>query len=174
MWKKRKIDFILYEDNDEILVFRFYPRQSNCHSFNDVPPTCWGEVYKVYYAYSVFRRFKDDNYTEVLFECLCDECSVIDEVAYRIQFIVEGHKSITRIFDGKEYVIELLDKEILPEGDGVSWTIKECRGSGLYGIVLWKYNEIGYRFYLAKDKLKEFGLYLQQCCDYMLAHGEPI
>ena len=174
MDKKEKIDFVLYEDYDEILVFRFYPRQSNCHSFNEVPPTCWGEVYKVYYAYSVFRRFKDDNYTEVLFECLCDECSIIDEVAYRIQFIVEGHKSITRIFDGKEYVIELLDKEILPEGDGVSWTIKECRDPGLYGIILWKYNEIGYRFSLDKDKLKEFGLYLQQCCDYMLAHGDPI
>lgn len=174
MYKKRKIDFVLYEDKDEILVFRFYPRQSNCHSFNDIPPTKWEEVYKVYYAYSIFRRWKDDNYVVALFDCGCDECSIIGEIANRIKLIIEGKKSVTVNHTGKEYTIELLNNEVQPFGDGVSWTINECRKSDSYEIVLWKYDEIGYRFYLEKNQLKDFGLYLQECCDYMLAHGDPI
>ena len=39
MGKKRKIDYTLTECEDERLVFRFYPRQSSCHSFGDKPPT---------------------------------------------------------------------------------------------------------------------------------------
>lgn len=174
MSKKRKIDFILYEDNDEMLIFRFRPRHSNCHSFNETPPTKWEEVYKVYYAYSVFRRWKDDNYVENVFDCYCDECSIIDEISARIKHIVEGKKSITVNHRDKEYVIELLNNEVQPFGDGVSWTINECRKEGLYEIILWKYNETGYRFYLEKDKLKEFGEYINECCEYMLAHGDPI
>lgn len=174
MRKKRKIDFILYEDDDEILVFRFYPRSSNCHSFNDVPPTNWKQVYKVYYAYSIFRRFKDDNFTEVLFECYCDECSIIGDIANRIRLITDGLKKITRVFEGREYIIELLNTEVYPTGDGVSWRINECRNPGSYEIILWKYNDTGYRFYLGKDELREFGEYLNECCEYMLAHGEPI
>lgn len=174
MYKKRKIDFVLYEDNDEIIVFRFYPRQSYCHSFNDIPPTKWEEVYKVYYAYSIFRRLKDDNFTEVLFDCGCDECSIIDEIANRIKLIIEGKKRVTVNHMDEEYTIELLDDEVLPFGDGVSWTINKCRQPDLYEIVLWKYDETGYRFYLEKNKLRELGLYLQECCDYMLAHGDPI
>ena len=33
---------------------------------------------------------------------------------------------------------------------------------------------IGYRFNLNKKRLKEFGEYLNSCCEYMLAHGDPI
>ena len=58
MYKKRNIDFVLYEDEDKILTFRFYPRQSSCHSFDDKLPIKWEEVYKVYYSYSVFIKDK--------------------------------------------------------------------------------------------------------------------
>lgn len=173
MKKKSKIDFIIHENGYEKITFRFLPQQSSCHSFGDNPPTKWEEVYKVYYAYKIFVSWKDDNYRKELFSCSCDECSIIDEVAGRIKHIVEGKKSITVNCYGKDYVIKLLNNEILPCGDGVSWTINKLRGN-TYEIVLWGYNEVGYRFHLNKDRLKEFGEYLNECCEYMLAHGDPI
>ena len=38
MSKKRKIDYIIEQSDDERLIFRFYPRKSSCHSFGDEPP----------------------------------------------------------------------------------------------------------------------------------------
>ena len=35
MSKKRKIDYIIEERDNRRLIFRFYPRQSSCHSFGD-------------------------------------------------------------------------------------------------------------------------------------------
>lgn len=174
--KRKHIDFIIYEDVDERLVFRFYPRKSKCHSFNDEPPHCWKEVYKVYYAYSVFKIYKYDNIVKFLFGCDCDECSVIDEIAAIIPLICEGKTKIAHpVLTTERYVeIELLDREVFPIGDGVSWIIRNVKQSGNYEIIMWKYNDVGYRFYLDKTKLKDFGLYLQKCCEYMLKHGEPI
>ena len=75
-------------------------------------------------------------------------------------------------------MIELFDNEIYPFGDGVSWTINKIINMWddevRYKISLWKYNHYGYRFYIDKDKLKDFGEYLKECCEYMLAHGNPI
>ena len=173
MKKKRKIDFVIYENNDEIIVFRFYPRQSNCHSFNDIPPKSWSEVYKVYFSYGIFRRWKDSNSTETLFECLCDECSVIKEISSRIEYIAQDNKTISVSCGGEEYVINLFDEEVFPIGYGVSWIIHKL-SSDKYSITMWKYNNTGYRFVLDKDKLKEFGEYLNECREYMLAHGDPI
>lgn len=171
MYKKRNIDFVLYEDEDEILVFRFYPRQSSCHSFDDKLPTKWEDVYKVYYSYSIFTMSKEDNEARVLFECGYDECSVIDEVAVRIALIVDGKRSVT--LDNGRF-IELINNEVYPMGYGVSWEIKECRTPNKYKIVMWNWDDTGYRFTLEKDKLKAFGEYLNECCEYMLAHGDPI
>ena len=173
MDKKSKIDFFINKDDYGEIVFRFLPKQSSCHSFSDNPPTKWEEVYKVYYSYKIFEKWKDDDYTEELFYCSCDECSVIDEVAERIKYIVKGEKTITLNYNNKEHVIELLGKEVRPFGYGVSWTVNETE-DGLYEIVLWKHNQVGYKFYLGRRELKEFGEYLQECCEYMLAHGDPI
>ena len=41
---KKKLDFILEQDEDERLVFRFHPRSSHCHSFNETPPKTWEEL----------------------------------------------------------------------------------------------------------------------------------
>lgn len=180
MSKKRKIDFILEEDEDSKLIFRFYPKRSTCHSFNDVPPTSWEEVYKVYYSYAIFRSYKDDTYINMLFNCECDECSIIGEVAARIELIVKGERKFKGIDAlGEKYTIKLLDNEVYPFGSGVTWNISEYRGSGgkegkLYRVLLWDYDDTGFRFDINRDKLKEFGIYLNECCEYMLAHGCPI
>lgn len=174
MNKKRKIDFTLYEDKEEIVVFRFYPRQSSCHSFGEEPPKNRNEVYKVYYSYKIFRRWKEDNSAEILFDSYCDECSAIDEVAVRIKHIVNGEKSVTVKHLGEDFTIELLDNEIYSFGDGISWIISECRKEGSYQVILWNSEDKGYRFFADKETLKKFGEYLTECCEYMLAHGDPI
>lgn len=173
MKKKRKIDFILNETDDEIIVFRFYPRQSKCHSFNDIPPKSWSEVYKVYFSYRIFKRYKDDNYTKTLLDVPCDECSEIKEMSSRIGYIVQGKKSLSVWCGEEEYIIKLLNNEVFPIGYGVSWIINEL-SSEEYSVTMWKYNNTGYRFVLDKDKLKKFGEYLNECSEYMLAHGDPI
>ena len=178
MDKIDKIDFILHENKDKMLIFRFLPQKSSCHSFNDNPPTMWREVYKVYYAYEIIKVWKADNFVETEFYCDCDECSIIDEVSTRIKYIIEGKKTVTVNRSDEEYVIELLNNEMMPFGDGVSWIINEVTNTWNkeieYEIVLWKYGRYGYRFYIGKDTLKEFGEYLEECCEYMLAHGDPI
>ena len=173
MKKKNKIDFVINESDYKKIVFRFLPRQSSCHGFGDEPPKNHNDIYKVYYAYKIFIRWKDNNFTKEVFNCSCDENSIIGEVAARIKYIVDGKKSVTVNWHDEEYIVELLNKEILPLGDGVSWTINE-HGKDVYEIVLWGDYEVGYRFYLEKDKLKKFGEYLNECCEYMLAHGDPI
>ena len=178
MDKIDKIDFVIHEDNDEILIFRFLPQESNCHSFDDRLPTKWEDVYKVYYAYEIIKVWKDDNSIEKEFYCYCDECSIIDEVSARIKYIIEGKESVTVSHNDEDYVIELFDEEIYSFGDGVSWTINKIINmwddEARYKISLWKYNHYGYRFYIDKDKLRDFGEYLEECCEYMLAHGDPI
>lgn len=174
MKKKRKIDFVIYEDEDEKIVFRFYPRQSRCHSFNEELPKSWKEVYKVYYFYSIFTVDKEDGSHEVLFDGRCDECSVIDEVAARIKLIIDG-KTTHAVHDStlnKDYVIQLLNEDIYSFADCVVWRIELCKEK--YEIYLWDWQGKGYRFGLSKEKLKAFGEYLEYCCEYMLEHGESI
>lgn len=172
MRKRRKIDFVLHESDFEKVIFRFYPRQSNCHSFGDKPPTKWEEVYKVYYSYRIMKIYKEDGSHVILFDCPCDECSEIYEVAERCKLIADGTKSITRAWEEKLYTIELLD-EVKPFGMGVFWKISECNDNA-YKIEMWNWDDTGYRFWLDRNKLRKFGNYLQKCCEYMLVHGDPI
>ncbi len=171
--KKKKIDFVLRENEGSKLIFRFYPRSSHCHGFGSVPPTKWEEVYKVYYSYSIFEREKEGRESRTLFECGCDECSLIDEVAARCLYLDEGKTNIVRNFAGKDYTIELLNNEMYPTGDGVSWNIFKL-SDNCYEFVLFNWDDTGFRFQFKKEQLKEFGEYLNECCEYMLAHGDPI
>lgn len=175
MNKINKIDFVLHDDKYEIIIFRFRPRQSSCHSFGKNPPTSWEEVYKVYYSYSIFKKYKDDDRSSVLFNCSCDECSVIDEVAARCLYLANGQTSVDapHPHTGENRTIQLLDNEIHPIGYGVSWDIKYLYDD-LYSISMFGWDGIGYRFNLNQKKLKKFGDYLIECCEYMLAHGDPI
>ena len=173
--KTRKLDFVLRETSQYKIIFRFYPRSSSCHSFGDEPPKTWKEVYKVYYYYRIIKVWLDNNDHQVLFDSGCDECSIIDEVANRIKLIGEG----TTVYRGKTsddepFIIKLLDTECLPFGDGVSWIIHKIPRHQKYEIALFDWQNVGYRFVLPKDKLVAFGKYLNMCCEYMLAHGDPI
>ena len=178
MSKKRHIDFIIHEDDSEVIVFRFLPRQSHCHSFDDDPPKTWEDVYKVYYSYKIFKRLKNWDNTYELFNCYCDECSVIDGVSVEIQNIIKGNKTVTVHHNNEEYVIDMFGSELVPMGNGVSWIINELgitwEGKYLYEVIMWRWDGVGYRFNLEKNELKAFGEYLNECCEHMLANGEPI
>ena len=94
MGKVNKIDFVLHEDEYETIIFRFRPMRSSCHSHGDHPPTSWSEVYKVYYSYAIIKKYGDGDRSSVLFNCDCDECSIIDEVAARCQYLANGQASV--------------------------------------------------------------------------------
>ena len=171
MRKKNNIDFVIYDNKYESLIFRFLPNSSSCHSFGDEPPKTWKEVYKVYYEYKIIHKCKSTKRITEIFNSGCDECSIIDEVSTVIKYIVEGKERITVNLDDEERVIELFDREMLPCGDGVSWIINKTYDG--YRLTLWKWDATGYRFNISKEKLKKFGEYLSECCEYMLAHGVP-
>ena len=184
MSKKRKIDYIIEQTDDERLIFRFYPRQSHCHGFGDEPPKKWSEVYKVYYSYAIIKQWKfnpEDTWeSEVMFYEECDECSEIDEVGQRCLLLADGYETFERK-DGEK--IPLLDKTIYPIGMGTNWTISKKSWTDwenknikhtYYTFTLFDYFNKGFRFTLEEKDIKSFGEYLLGCCEYMLAHGEPI
>lgn len=188
MGKKRKIDYIIDQSDNERLIFRFYPRQSSCHSFGDKPPKSWSDVYKVYYSYAVIKQWKfnpeDQWESEIMFYEHCDECSEIDEVGRRCLLLADGVEVFKRK-DNRE--IPLLDNQILPLGMGTNWTISKHTWTDVgyeddeedivhtyYNFVLFDYNDRGFRFSINENDIKSFGEYLLGCCEYMLAHGEPI
>ena len=187
MSKKRKIDYIIEQADDERLIFRFYPKQSSCHSFGDEPPKSWLDVYKVYYSYAIIKQWKfdpsDQWESEVVFYEHCDECSIINEVGQRCLLLADGLDVFMRE-DGEE--IQLLNQNIFPFGMGTCWTISKrtCVEHGYededdinhtyYEFVLFDYGDKGFRFALEEKDIKAFGEYLIGCCEYMLAHGDPI
>ena len=188
MSKKRKIDYIIKQSDNERLIFRFYPKQSSCHSFGDEPPKNWNEVYKIYYSYAIIKqwRFNSDYEweSEVMFYESCDECSIIEEVGQRCLLLADGYETFERE-DGDR--IPLLDQRIIPFGMGTEWTISKhvCTGYGYdendeditytyYTFMLFDYFGKGFKFDLNEKNIKSFGEYLLGCCDYMLAHGDPI
>lgn len=172
MKKKHRIDFVLSENSYSKIIFRFFPQQSSCHSFGDTPPKTWNEVYKVYYYYEIIQKFTDYNERSVLWKSGCDECSVIAEVASRIPSILEGKKRIEFEHNNIKFNIKMFD-EMMPFGDGVCWKIDKL-SKDYYQLAMWNSNEVGYRFGIHKDQLQKFGEYLKECCEYMLAHGDPI
>lgn len=188
MSKKRKIDFILEERDDERLIFRFYPRKSHCHSHTDEPPTCWNEVYKVYYNYAIIKQWRfnpnDQWESEVMFHEGCDECSIIDEVGQRCLLLADD----TEVYKRKDGIeIQLLNERIYPFGMGTEWTITKhtCVTYGwneededvektYYTFMLFDWFGKGFKFTLEDKNIEAFGKYLLECCEYMLAHGNPI
>lgn len=174
--QKRFLDYIIYPGSTST-VFRFDTEYSTCHSFNDKPPTKWEEVYKVYYYYQIVEMdMETGEIKKVLFDSHCDECSVLDEIAWICKYLSEGKKQITFLTceddPSKNKTIRLLNKEIKPCGMGVFWTIRQPHKKFQFELFNWW--DKGYRFWIEKDKIGEFGKFLEDCCEYMLAHGVPI
>ena len=160
---KRHIDFVIKSDEFEEIKFRFLPKSSHCHSWNENPPASWRQVYKVYYAYKIIYKCPRFAIRYELFNCEWDENSIIRHVATAIKSII----------DKDENASDWLDDELRPLGDGVSWIIHEKKDNQ-FEIIMWRRDGIGFRFELEREKFKAFGEYLNECCEYMLAHGEPI
>lgn len=169
---KRKIDYIIYSSNNERIVFRFYPRQSHVHSFDDNPPSSWRGVYKTYFAYSILHQWRwspDSSWiSNIVYKETCDECSVLDEIPMVISEIL--NKDIENDFT------------MIPLGMGTSWdwkykpsiTVGERITSPAWTISLWRWDNVGYKFTLEEKQLIEFKEYLDYVLDYMLKHGEGI
>ena len=176
---KKKLDFILEQDEDERLVFRFHPRSSHCHSFNETPPKTWEEVYKVYYSYSILKQWKEDGKwkeCEIVYNEPCDECSIINTIAFACLGLAKGNTYHENLLNGELVRIDFLGNTFYPMGYGTEWTIDKIeRPEGTrYQFTLFDWHCVGYKFYLPEEKMEEFGTYLKSCCDYMLEHGEPI
>ena len=174
MNKRRKIDFVLEEDDFEKVVFRFYPRQSSCCGLK------WEEVSEWYYHYKVIKYYKDDDGNieayYILFDSECDEDSVIFEISDILKCFSEG-KSETKLYSGwgGEFSLKISDDEEFRTGEGsVDWRLTKCKYD-TYRFELFRFDDdVGYRFWLQKEKAYEFGAYLNYCCEYMLEHGDPI
>ena len=174
---KRKLDFVIYESDTYRMTFRFYPKKSHCHSFNDEPPKTWLDVYKVYYSWAILKQWKNENgdieKTIVLFTAHCDECSVIDEISARCNLLSRRIEQVKRKNGDENYKIKVLNRECYPMGMGISWIIRKTRNKS-YIFEVWNFSNNGFRFELPHKRIKEFGEYLLMCCNYMLEHGEPI
>ena len=174
---KQKLDFIIYDERGERLVFRFYPRSSYWKS-----PKSLEEVFKIYYSYSIFMQWKKENgsieRTEVMYKDPCDEGSVIDIVSECCEKLSNGvTKEEKHLKIGnKDYnrMVHYCGTEYDPLGYGTSWLIHPSNKENMFKIEVWSSDDKGFRFWLSKEKLKQFGEYLNMCCEYMLEHGEPI
>lgn len=95
--------------------------------------------------------------------------------------LAECKTEYSREIDGELHTWQLLDSGMFSFGMGVSWKIHkyqiwidEDTAEDRYEIQMFDRKNICYRFSLNLEQLKEFGQYLLDCCEYMLAHEESI
>ena len=155
---KRKLDFVIYESDTYRMTFRFYPKKSHCHSFNDELPKTWPDVYKVYYSWAILKQLKNENgnieKTVILFMAHCDECSVIDEISARCDLLSRRVERVERKdYTGENYRINVLNNECFSMGMGVSWIIRKTI-DGSYIFEVWNFSNNGFRFVLPFEKVK--------------------
>lgn len=178
---KRKLDFELKMRSGLSYIFRFYPRQPHCHSFNDKPPKTHDDIYKVYFSYAVWQKW--ENAMKLLWESGCDECSAMEDVSYVCDEITND------VFSELNAVKDDYKEDIVPMGEGIIWTIHRANRYGfcesadgdysriqnvVYEFLMSRWDGVSYRFELSPKRTKEFGEFLKHRCDYMLEHGEPI
>lgn len=157
-------DFVLFEDEDYRIVFHFFTRDSHCHSFNDDPPKSWNEVYKVYYSWSITDELLDNAdevmESDVLFDIPWDECSRLTELPSYIKDVVYN---------------EDVKVHLAPLGQPASeWYISRVDEDTIKFTVWNDPLNVGYRFKLSNEKVKEFAWFLDDINQYMLEHGEGI
>lgn len=169
----KNFDFIL-EDDKEIkrTIIRFYPKETHIHSFDTSLPTCWEEVYKVYYSWGVLCQYYDDDgtieSTETLFRMTCDECSEFPNLSGAIKEVMNTGENMTLRAFGQ------------PAAD---WEIRKREGLFFLGGKIFEVYDFevfdnfkgnGFRFALDKNQTIGFCKWLDRINDYALKHGEPI
>ena len=160
---KRKMDFVLKNDEGFYKdIFRFYPRSTYVHSFNDNPPKNWNEVYKVYYSWVILRQYDDGCYikTEKLFNLSYDECSAVPNLSKIIKYVIKTKEDFVVRGTGQ------------PSGN---WYIYYKTYYSLDGDtdylefhVFNSFTNQGYKFILTIDECNKFCEYLDRINDYAL------
>jgi len=184
MKKKRKIDFVMRDFKDDRLTFRFYPKNSSVHGFDNGSPKNWNEVYKTYFAFSILKLHKEDKecgekeYCETMYRETFDECSCIDVVAHHIR--------------NMDSLAEDVVERCRPSGNGTCWMIKkftresfesisnwyegdEKEYESYYDFFIWHdYNGKGYKFQLEESKALEFADKIDEFRQHMLENSQGI
>ena len=182
MSKIRHLDFMIREDEDLRIKFRFYPRSSHMHSFDENPPKTFKEVYKVYYAWCIMVSHKYsweeewDPYERV-FNMYCDECSALEYLRYSIQEVIAGAKDTDTVMTmgqpGSDWELSYRRGSSWPDYE--TGDIHHDPEKDRLHVNVWNnWTECGYRFSMSVDKAKGFVKYLDDINQYMLEHGEPI
>lgn len=153
---RNKIDFSLKKEEDYEVIFRFYPRRSHCHSFNDDVPKTRNDVYKVYYSYAIIGKSEDSS--EILFEMPTDECSILEYLGEYIRNTINDKRHNKAITIGQP---------------GSDWDLL-WRGSYIEFRVFDNWTDRGFRFWLTIERAEDFIKYLDTVNQYMIEHGEPI
>lgn len=172
---KQKIDFVLEDEKDIYRdIFRFYPRRTHVHGFEDDPPTNWSKVYKVYYTWAIIRQYYDDENniivpeeSETLFEIECDECSMIPNLSDIIRRVMNTGET----FDYPTFGQPAGDWRIDP------YTYKDFHGKSYETYKFQVFNNWtnqGVVFTLNKEETLKFIDYLERINQYALEHGEGI
>lgn len=173
---KQKIDFILSENIHfgERYIFRFYPRRSAIYIDDSDKSVMFGDFY-----YSIIYQYRDDENSnwesDVKFCNECDEDSIIHDIGTVCINISNGiyeGSYINSLGHKKSY--SYFDREYHSFGECTSWIIH--RGDDLgkiyYEFLLWRYDNVGYRFSLEENQMKDFGQYLIDCIEYMKVHNK--
>ena len=180
--KQKHLDFVIYEDDDEKVVFRFYPRQSHMHSFTESPPKSLEDVYKVYYSWGILRYQKREDGTleqaERVFYMYCDECSALEHLEYVIRHTLRYRKRRTQALSfgcpGSTWTIlyyPIMDWNWENEEDDKHEILDQ---SLITCEVFNNYSNLGYRFYMNRSTAFAFCDYLHAINQYMLENSEPI
>lgn len=175
MPKARHLDFELKRDEDSILKFRFYPKSSHMHGFDEEPPKTFDDVYKVYYTWGIFRSQnlacpdEPDEWTafQRMFHIAYDECSALETLEYGIRHVIRYKKGRLDHWSWGE-----------PGSDWIISYRKEDKQDRTKDRVFFEVfdnsTDAGFRFVLSVDKALAFADYLHTVNQHMLENGEPI
>jgi len=173
MSKERRMDFVIghdiWDDEDNDIVFRFYPKSSHMHGFEeDKPPKSFNAVYKVYYSWAIIHKYQSEP-TRVLFRIGCDECSALTDLSESIRYVL-AHNSRSCLYS--------------PGQEGSIWEIEFQRGRRrpkwdyspdmIQFSVFSNWMNKDYRFRLTDERAKKFADFLDRVNQHMLENAEGI
>ena len=125
--RENYLDFIGVNLEDHII--RFYPKLSHVHGFDENCPTSWDHYYKEYLSFAIFYYDSEwDDKPEMVFQCLCDECSSLLSLNIITYFWLKDTKykeqaMVTNITLADESKIEDA-YDLYTIGYGTDWKIK--------------------------------------------------